>query len=219
MSKNNKHIIFDLDGTIIDSRNEIFKTYQVVFNSIPPAKIPDVDGLNYSLTINDLLLTVYGTDADKATKAKQLFVSIYDKSQYSETLLYPDAAELLDALKQAGYELYIATNKRLLPTERILEAKKIRHLFSDIMANDMQPGITLTKRQMISGLMQRHSFSDGYMVGDSVADVEAGKAENLVTIAVIYGYERPELLTALNPAYSADSFQNLYKFVIEHSQH
>ncbi len=36
-----RHIIFDLDGTIIDSKNEILKTYKIVFGKVPPAIAPD----------------------------------------------------------------------------------------------------------------------------------------------------------------------------------
>src|ERR1039457_4331169 len=115
MDKQKQHIIFDLDGTIIDSKNEILKTYSIVFNTIAPKIFPDLELLNYGLTLNDLLKSVYGSDEqDKIIQAKQLFASVYDNSDYRETHLYEGVNETLHELKQRGYELYIATNKRLL---------------------------------------------------------------------------------------------------------
>jgi phosphoglycolate phosphatase len=210
-----KHIIFDLDGTIIDSKNEILKTYNIVFNEIAPKVFPDLKLLNYGLTLQSLLKGVYGADEeDKLIKAKQRFVSIYDSSDFKETKLYEGVSETLHFLKENGCELYIATNKRLSPTIRILEIKGIKQLFSSVMANEMQPGFTLTKQQMIAELKNKYLFSEGFMVGDSVSDILAGKEEKLITIAVNYGYEHPDLLVAKNPDFTTDYFGNLSTFVL-----
>ena len=214
MNKQKKHIIFDLDGTLIDSRNEILKTYEAVFSTIIPSVKPDVESLNYGLTLNDVLLGVYGAEKNKLAGAKELFISIYDNSDYSETTLYDGVSENLANLKDKGFGLYIATNKRLSPTILILKAKEINDFFSGLMANEMAPGQTLTKRQMIAALKHEGSFTDGYMVGDSSSDIIAGKEEQLATIAINYGYERADVLAALKPTYCADSFQNLYTFVL-----
>ena len=213
MSKQTNHIIFDLDGTIIDSKEEILKTYKIVFNTIIPSVPPDVEGLNYGLTLNGVLSGVYGSEADKIEAAKQLFASIYDNSDYAETHLYESVVETLRLLKQEGNELYIATNKRLSPTLKILDAKNIRHLFSFVAANEMQPGITLTKQQMVGQLKKQGGFTSGFMVGDSASDIQAGINEDLKTIAVTYGYEHKDVLTALNPTYSIDHFQQITQLI------
>ena len=210
-----QHIIFDLDGTIIDSKNEILKTYKLVFEEIRPAVAPVVDKLNSGLTLGDLLKSVYGNEPEKIAKAKLLFASVYDNSDYSETTLYDGVIDILNALKQEGAEMYIATNKRLLPTKRILEKKQISDLFSHIMANEMEPGVTLTKRQMIAGLKQLGDFTEGFMVGDSITDIQAGNEEKLWTVAVNYGYETEDALAAQNPSFSIDHFEKLYTFVTE----
>ena len=211
---NNKHIIFDLDGTIIDSKPEISKTYNIIFNEIRPAITPEIDKLNFALNLNDLLKSVYGDETDKIILAKQRFASIYDVSDFDETILYDGVSDILPNLVLYGFKLYIATNKRYIPTVRILEKKGIRQFFCDIVANEMQPGISLTKREMVARIKLGGLFTDGYMVGDSVSDILAGKDENLKTIAVNYGYEPEEKLAEVQPTKIATSFQNLYTFVI-----
>ena len=211
-----QHIIFDLDGTLIDSKDEIFKTYQTVFDQIRPAVRPKTDDLDYGATINNVLKSVYGDDVNSIKDAKQLFMSIYDQSDYRATLLYNGVLETLNALKNMGHELYIATNKRYLPTLRILEQKGMVHLFSGIMANEMEPGITLTKRQMIAGLKKIGAFSSGFMVGDSIGDIHAGNEEQLITVAVKYGYEEESKLLEQKPTYLIDYFHKLSDLVKKH---
>jgi phosphoglycolate phosphatase len=206
-----QHIIFDLDGTIIDSKKEILKTYKVVFARIPPRVPPKVDELNYGMNINDVLRGVYGDD--DIIPAKKMFASIYDTSDYHETDLYEGVYETLAFLKEQGHELYIATNKRYTPTLRILEAKKIRQFFSEIVGYEMTPGVTMTKREMVALLKNLGSFTEGFMVGDSVGDIMAGKDEHLTTIAVTYGYESENVLAEKNPDHLIDRFHNLSTFV------
>ncbi len=206
-----QHIIFDLDGTIIDSKKEILKTYQVVFERIPPRVPPNTDELNYGMNINDLLRGVYGED--DITPAKKMFASIYDTSGYEETSLYEGVLETLAFLKAQGHELYIATNKRYTPTLRILEAKNIRQFFSEVVGYEMTPGIMMTKRDMVAELKRLGSFSEGFMVGDSVGDIMAGKDGHLTTIAVTYGYESESVLAEKNPDHLIDRFHNLSTFV------
>jgi len=206
-----QHIIFDLDGTIIDSKKEILRTYEIVFERVPPKVAPKTNELNYGLNINDVLRGVYGDD--DIMPAKEMFASIYDTSDYRETNLYEGVYETLVFLKEQGHQLYIATNKRYTPTLRILEAKNIRQFFSEIVGYEMTPGATMTKREMVALLKNLGSFSDGFMVGDSVGDIMAGKEENLTTIAVTYGYEIESVLAEKNPDHLIDRFHNLSTFV------
>jgi phosphoglycolate phosphatase len=204
-------IIFDLDGTLIDSKKEIQKTYLSVFEEIRPNAFPDVSALNYSLTLQNLLKSVYcGKDEEvKIGYAHRLFAEIYDTSGYEETSLYDGVIETLSILAERGYKMYVATNKRLLPTMRILRAKKMSDFFPIVMANEMQPGITLSKREMIHGIKAKTGMHGGHMVGDAVSDIEAGRLEQLITVAAKYGYESEDRLLKINPDHSIDTFREL----------
>jgi phosphoglycolate phosphatase-like HAD superfamily hydrolase len=119
----------------------------------------------------------------------------------------------LDFLNKSNWNLYIATNKRYTPTLRILQKKKMIHYFSAIMANEMGPNIILSKQQMISELKDKYSFSNGFMVGDTALDIEAGNSQNLKTIAVTYGYEKWGTFVKQNPTYIIDSFKEIINLV------
>ncbi len=213
MNKIRQHIIFDLDGTVIDSKKEILKTYQLVFSEVRPRIKIDPETLNYGATIQNVLKGVYGNEENLIEAAKKSFSSRYDSSNYDETHLYDGVIETLEILKKNNHLLYIATNKRFAPTTRILQRKKIGHYFSDVKANEMQPGITLSKEQMISDLKRAHFFTAGYMVGDTISDIRAGNSQNLKTIAVTYGYENRDIFAAQNPTFIIDSFKEILTFI------
>lgn len=210
------HIIFDLDGTLIDSKKEILKTYQLVFDAFPPSKIPDMELLDYGLSIRELLVSVYGDDSESIEAAKAHFASVYDHSEYDETSVYEGVIATLQQLYELGHNMYIATNKRYTPTMRILDKKKMSRYFTDVIGNEIKPGKFIPKQQMIAEIKHKHQFADGYMVGDSVSDIEGGRKEQLKTIAVTYGYQDAETLAAAQPDKLVAHFSDVFVLVSEH---
>lgn len=202
------HIIFDLDGTLINSKQEIQKTYQKVFQQITSTQFSNLETINYHATLQKVLESAYGENPEKISAAKALFASYYDNSGFEETQLYDSVYETLQNLKQAGHHLYIATNKRRTPTLAILRIKKILEFFSAVMTWDTE-GKNYRKEQMLAELKHQFDFEDGWMVGDAPDDILAGQAQQLKTIAVTYGNENKAVLINYSPSYLIDSFAQL----------
>lgn len=202
-------IIFDLDGTLIDSKPEIVDTYRKVFQKISPPVEQDFQKMNFGATLQVVMESVYPGQPEMVQHAKKIFAEIYDSSDYAGTLLYDSVYETLETLKQRGHTLFIATNKRHKPTIRILDLKNLTSFFSDVVTSDSIPGNILTKEGMISRLKGKHAFKKGVMVGDSASDIQAGKTEGLLTIAVTYGYENRDIFAVQNPAFTIDSIDEM----------
>ena len=209
-----KHIIFDLDGTIIDSKAEIISTYQKVIEQIPTEFKVDLTAIDFGANLNQVLAYIYQTDVSKIPAAKDLFANLYDNSNFEKTVVYEKVHETLTKLLDNGKSLYVATNKRHIPSQKILEIKQLKPYFKDIIGNEMSPNVSMTKSKMIEYLMNKHNFKNGFMIGDTVGDIDAGKANGLTTIAVSYGYQRIEELEKVSPNYISNSFENLLKFVL-----
>ena len=209
-----KHIIFDLDGTIIDSKIEIISTYQHVLDQIPTEFNVDLNAIDFGANLNQVLSFIYKSDLEKIVKAKDLFANLYDNSNFENTFVYEKVHETLTKLLENGKSLYVATNKRHISSRKILEIKQLKHYFKDVIGNEMSPNVSMSKSKMIEYLMNKHSFKRGFMIGDTVGDIDAGKANGLSTIAVSYGYQSLEELEKENPNYMSNSFENLLKFIL-----
>lgn len=206
MSVQSHHIIFDLDGTLIDSKPEIIYTYKEVFKQIPPTRPVDFTKMNFGATLRTVLAEVYANDVDLTERARALFASLYDTSDFKETFLYDGVLETMQALRQLGHKLYVATNKRQPPTKRILELKGFSAVIVDFITSDAPDGKVRSKEDMIGELKARFGFRNGFMVGDSGTDIRAGRIEKLRTVAVTYGYEDINSVLAEKPEFVIDSF-------------
>ncbi len=207
------HIIFDLDGTLIDSKPEMVDTYRQVFHKIPTPSLIDFDSINFGATLPAILEKVYENNSLLMAEARKEFIEIYDQSSYQNTPLYPSVIDVLSFLYKHDFKLHIATNKRLKPTLNILLKKEISSYFTCVKGSDMGDGKLLSKEEMVKQICAENNISSGYMIGDSTQDIEAGKASNLTTIAVTYGYEKKEHLVKKKPTFVIDNLLELYNIL------
>jgi len=77
----------------------------------------------------------------------------------------------------------------------------------------MIAGETISKQKMIEQICSENKIQKGYMVGDTIQDIQAGRAAKLITIAVTYGYETQELLREENPTFAINSFLEIIDIV------
>jgi phosphoglycolate phosphatase len=203
------HVIFDLDGTLIDSRREILNTYKKVTDEIAPSGSVDLESIDYGATLHSVLSSIYQNNSLQIDEARTMFSTLYDQSDYTETGVYEGVHEVLKQLNEKEFKFYIATNKRLTPTLRILEQKQLLSFFTGIVCSDSIPGQALSKTDMLHQLCGQYHIDKGYMVGDSVQDLEAGAKSNLTTIAALYGYEKKVALLRNNPNFTISHFNEI----------
>ena len=208
-----QHIIFDLDGTLIDSKPEIISTYKKVFEHIIPTNEVKYDEINYGDTLASILDKVYNQNVEMIEKAKVIFSEIYDHSNYDETLLYPNVFEILHLFHSSDFILHIATNKRIVPTINILKSKSIFQLFTSIVTSDLIKNKPMSKTEMVEKICKDQLISRGFMIGDSSQDVKAGLANNLDTVAILYGYEKKEEILKSNPNFFINNFKELIEII------
>lgn len=185
------HLIFDLDGTLIDSAPSILQGFEQAFASTgTPLSRPlssDVIGPPLMTTLSRLSGS---HDPAVLQNLAEAFKQHYDSVGYQATLVFAGVSEMLFSLKQAGFHLYIATNKRHLPTLKILAHLGWQSWFDAVVALDAFTPPCSHKAEMIGRLMAAHDLSpqQSLYIGDRLEDGQAAEANQLPFVLASWGY-------------------------------
>ena len=114
--------------------------------------------------------------------------------------MYPGIESLINCLHKAGKRIYIVTNKRRVPTFRLLDKFGLRDKVVEVVTPDSRPD-GYTKTEMLQMLLDKHSVNPdkAVMTGDMTSDVMSGKAAGVHTIAVTWGYGSEDALKESQP--------------------
>lgn len=185
------HILFDLDGTLIDSAPAILASFRSAFSEtgVAPARAIDQSVIGPPL-IETLQLLSGSQDPALINQLADAFKNSYDTTGYRATAAYDGVGDLLAELGAAGLSLSIATNKRIHPTRLILEHLGWQKHFKHVYALDLFTPRLPDKAAMIARLMADQAIASerAIYIGDRSEDGESADANGLPFIAVTWGY-------------------------------
>jgi phosphoglycolate phosphatase len=186
-----RHVLFDFDGTLIDSSAAILDTLATVLaeKGLNPQHplARDLIGPPLRVTLEKL---TGSTDAALLEELMQLFRQRYDSIGVAVTQAYPGSDQLVQCLKAAGLVLHLATNKRERPTLRLLERFGWLGLFDSIFCLDSRQPPFPNKAQMLTTLLSEKQIdaNQAVYIGDTHHDEEASAQAGLSFLGVGWGY-------------------------------
>ncbi len=190
-------IIFDFDGTLIDSYEAIGESlnHARAGFSLDPVSTEEVRRL-VGHGLEQLIEQSIG--ADHVAEGIRLFREKYDSICRDQTTLLPQVKETIEELNRRGYQMGIATNKPSYFARPILNALEMDHLFEEVVGpNDVEKA--KPDPEMLEMVMMRIGLGPDEVVyiGDMPLDVEAARRAGLPIYAVATGSaNRQELLDA-----------------------
>lgn len=187
------HILFDFDGTLVDSAPAILACFERVLQVHGLQACRTIDASLIGPPLRQTLETLSGcSDPESLDALSASFKDIYDTQACLETPAYPGCQAALERLRERGFALAIATNKRLLPTRRIIAALGWQELFAEVFASDSHPGRYADKSGMIAALLHDGGIAPptALYVGDTEADGRAAAANAVEFWPVSWGYGR-----------------------------
>lgn len=212
-------IIFDLDGTLINTIDDLGQAcnHALAKCGYPTHPIEDYPHL-VGNGINKLIERAMPESERNETnvlRVREYFVPFYDEHNCDLTRPYDGITELLRTLKTRGYQLAVASNKYQAATEKI-----VAHLFPDIfdvvlgerdkVARKPNPQIVYD----ISVHLQHELSKDTCLyVGDSLVDAATAKAAQLPFVACTWGFCTSEQLQTANPDYMVEHPSEITKLI------
>jgi phosphoglycolate phosphatase len=193
-------IVFDLDGTLVDSRRDLANAANALITELGGSPLPEdaiaaMVGEGSAVLVRRALNAV-GLDAS-TPEALQRFLDLYDERLLEHTRPYDGILELLYSL-HGRVPLAVLTNKPHAATEKLLAGLQLGSYFRDVLGGDTplgrKPGpaglLELTRRAQVMP-------SETMLVGDSPVDLETARAAGCGVVLVRYGFGFREV--ALRP--------------------
>ncbi|QYK00131.1 HAD family hydrolase [Shewanella psychrotolerans] len=194
-------VIFDWDGTLMDSVGKIVACMQQTatqLNMLVPteAAIRDIIGLSMNEALNVL-------HPAASAQTREEMISVY-RQQYLQlnktpSPVFDGAEELLLALKSSGHSLAVATGKARAGLDRVLtETGFATHFQASRCADEAK---SKPHPQMLNELLQQLNVAPqkALMVGDSIHDLNMANNAGIDAIGVSYGAHRSDKLSQANP--------------------
>ena len=192
-----KAIIFDLDGTLIDSVTDLANSvnYTLAEIGLPGHTRDEIKGF-VGDGVHKLIKRSLGqTYMDRFDEAFALFMNYYDQHCTDNTVLYPGVAETLSELAET-YSLAVLTNKSVKFSVKILTALGAFTYFKEVLGGDSLP----TKKPEPAGILylaEKWNLKPDQMimVGDHATDIETGNRAGCKTVFINGGIGETRGLT------------------------
>jgi len=215
MIKNIELIIFDLDGTLVDSKQDIINAINFMLKEM---SLPEKSGkeiISYvGKGINELLVrSLESQDTDVNNKGRVLFKSYYKKHPADHAYLYKGVKETLKYFKNK--QKAVITNRNHKSALNILKKMDIDTYFTQTIGDDNKLCLKPSKGQFdkLFDILSVKKKDKIIMVGDMDVDIIAAKAAGVFTCAVTYGFGKIDDIKKLKPDYIIDSISELKNII------
>jgi phosphoglycolate phosphatase len=182
-------IVFDLDGTLIDSARDLAESVGELLESygVPPLSLDEVVTMVGEGAPMLLMRAMKKAGVNPPLEeALARFMKIYDRRLMDHTVPYDGVREALSVVLRRG-PLAVLTNKPLGPSIGILEALQLRGFFSRVIGGDSEYG----RKPDPKGLLSLQALAPGHqlvMIGDSPADSKVAEAASVPFVFARFGF-------------------------------
>jgi phosphoglycolate phosphatase len=201
-----KGVLFDLDGTLVDTLPDILTALNQVMVGEGLREIHEEEGKAFigggAHNLIEQAFSAIGVDQDnlRIESAFQQFLISYEKDPTNRSKLYPGVRDFLQTLQLSGIKMGVCTNKPIGLTRKIVAEMAIHHYFGNAILGGDSLNIRKPNPEHVIRVIELMGIQTNnvIMVGDSETDVKAARAAGIPIVIVDYGYSSipPDLLGA-----------------------
>ena len=203
-------IVFDFDGTIANTLPLIYQTFNTVLEPRIGRILPDAEIRSHFGPPDQVILGRYVDEAERETAFAE-YIELYARDHNEHVYLYDGMYDLLQKCKDEGMRIGIMTGKSRVSANISLRELGIEQFIDVLVAGD---DVVMPKPHpegVIAAIAQLGHIDaeKGAMVGDSAADIYAGRGSGLYTIGVTWGVPEHDDLRAAKPDVICDTVSEL----------
>lgn len=191
-----RYLVFDLDGTLIDSAPDIADAVNTLLLEI--GKTPVALGAIKTMigdgapVLLERALKAAGS-AESATQLMPRFKTLYEAASTNRTELYPKVREILEDLRRQGRQLALCTNKPKAATQVVLDHFGLSALFQSVIGGDSLKERKPAKEPLFAAIAAAggdvmRAMDEALMIGDSHTDLATAKAGGIPAVIIPSGY-------------------------------
>lgn len=210
-------VLLDLDGTLSDSKAGIEGCFRHTLAEMghDPVRAGDLSwavGPPIATSIGRLL-ALYGDD--RVDHGLGIYRARYSDTAIYDCTVFPGVVPMLDALRDAGTAMFIATSKRRDFAERVMEhlglTAYVRQIYGAVPGGGLDE-----KHDLLAHILaeQRLDPASTIMIGDRLHDIHAARANRLRSIGVLWGYGGAEELTQAGADHLVDTPRHILSLVM-----
>ena len=218
-----KLLLFDLDGTLINSAPDLAKSVNLMLQKLE--RKPFDEEMIHGWVGNGAMMLVKRAltgatlvdetlDDGLVEKALEIFFDFYAKHLCDDTHAYPNVPHTLHELKNRGYRLAIITNKPFAFVSPILEGLGMDELFEFVLGGD---SLDVRKPDPAPLLHACETLDEEVlhtlMIGDSKNDIQAANSCGMHSVGVSYGYNYGQKIHVFNPTAVIEDFAELLELL------
>ncbi len=205
-------VLFDLDGTLTDSKLGITKSVQYALSKFK-SREDNLDNLESFIgpPLSESFQKHYDFESGKAQQAVGFYREYFSTSGIYENEVYPGIPDLLADLKSKRKELIVATSKPTVYANQILNTFNLHQYFTAVVGSHLD-GTRTSKTEIIAHALStlvKPKESNAVMVGDREHDIIGAEGNAIDSIAVTYGYGTPLELQRANPTYLVHAVEDI----------
>jgi phosphoglycolate phosphatase len=214
-----KHILFDLDGTIIDSKIGITQSVAFALEKMGCEK-QDLDLLTKYIgpPFSESLVNYNHFNPEQVKEAIGYYRERFKEKGVFENTLYPGIKEVFELLIEKGLHIYVATSKPTVFAEQILRNYRLDQYFTCIVGSNLD-GTRVHKADVIEEVLLQGNILDrgtALMIGDREHDILGAKKTGLTSLGVEYGFGSFEELEDAGADYVVETVEQLKELLVRH---
>ena len=205
-------ILFDLDGTLTDSKIGITKSVQYALSKFN-IREDNLDNLESFIgpPLSESFQKNYGFETSQAQDAVDFYREYFSTSGMYENAVYPGIPDLLADLKSKRKALIVATSKPTVFANQILNAFNLYQYFTAVVGSHLD-GTRTSKTEIIAhalSMLGKPKNNSTVMIGDREHDIIGAQGNAIDSIAVTYGYGSLLELQRANPTHLAHAVEDI----------